>query len=92
MQERSESRQTYFVICLILLGLTFLTWRAALVNLGEWNLVVALCIAFIKASLVALFFMHLRRGEHRPRLALLAGLFWLGLLLILTLSDYLTRT
>lgn len=89
---RETTERTYLGICVILLGLTFLTWRAALVDLGQWNLIVALSIAFAKASLVALFFMHLRHGEHRARLALLAGIFWLGLLLMLTLSDYVTRT
>jgi cytochrome c oxidase subunit 4 len=92
MRETTDPRRIYFGICAVLLALTFLTWRAALVDLGRWNLVVAMSIAAAKASLVAYFFMHLRESDRRPRLALLAGLFWLGLLLVLTLSDYLTRT
>jgi len=81
----------YLLICGILLALTFLTWGVALIDLGPWNIVVALTIAFFKATLVALFFMHVRYSPRRTQLVVVAGIFWLGIMILLTMSDYLTR-
>jgi caa(3)-type oxidase subunit IV len=52
---------------------------------------VALAIAGLKALLVAFFFMHLMYTAHRTQLVTGAGLLWLAILLVLTLSDVLTR-
>ncbi|MGD0839627.1 MAG: cytochrome C oxidase subunit IV family protein [Candidatus Acidiferrales bacterium] len=83
--------KTYAVICASLLVLTFLTYRIALVNLGPLNVVVAIVIACVKATLVVLFFMHAAYAPRRTRLVIMAGIFWMLLLLGLTLADYLTR-
>jgi len=83
--------KTYAVICASLLVLTFLTYRIALANLGPLNVVVAIVIACVKATLVVLFFMHAAYAPRRTRLVILAGIFWMLLLLGLTLADYLTR-
>jgi cytochrome c oxidase subunit IV len=83
--------KTYAVICASLLVLTFLTYHIALVNLGPLNVVVAIVIACVKATLVVLFFMHAAYAPRRTRLVILAGIFWMLLLLGLTLADYLTR-
>lgn len=91
MNETIVSRKTYFVIFAALLLLTLTTYGVAFIDLGPGNVVVALAIAVCKALLVALFFMHLR---HSPTLLWVVtggGLFWLGILLALTVSDYLTR-
>lgn len=59
--------------------------------LGPWNLVISMTIAVLKALLVVLFFMHVR---YHPRLVWIwsgVGFYWLGIMLSLTLSDYLTR-
>jgi len=53
--------------------------------------VAALAIAGVKATLVVLFFMHVKYGTRLTKLAVLGGIYWLGILLALTLSDYLTR-
>jgi cytochrome c oxidase subunit 4 len=73
---------------LVLLGVTC---SAAYIPLGTLNVVVGLAIAAIKASLVALLFMNLRRSDALIRLAAAAGFFWLFVLFSLTLSDFLTR-
>ncbi len=91
MSERIVPKKIYFAICAILLVMTLSTYRAALLDLGRWNVVVALAIAFFKAALVALFFMHVRYSPRRTQLVVAAGIFWLGILLFLTMSDYLTR-
>ena len=91
MPEVIVSRKAYILTCMALLVLTLLTWQAARLDLGRWNIVLAMAIAFTKASLVALFFMHQRYATGRSRLALIAGLFWFGILLLLTFADYFTR-
>jgi cytochrome c oxidase subunit 4 len=82
---------TYLAIILTLLTLTALTVGAAYVNLGPFNIVVALAIATAKATLVVLFFMHAKFSPRRTQLVIVAGIFWLAILLFMTLSDYATR-
>jgi len=81
----------YYLVFAALICLTALTTGAALLNLGPWNTVVALAIAVVKASLVVLFFMHVKYSSHLVRLAVAAGFFWLAILIAFTLGDYSTR-
>lgn len=82
----------YFAVFFALLIGTGLTVFAAGLDLGRLNAPVALVIATIKATLVALFFMHVwRASEKLTKLVVVAALFFLLLLLGLTLSDYATR-
>jgi len=82
----------YIMIFVILLVLTGTTVGAAFINLGPLNPVIALGIATTKALLVVLFFMHVKGASERmTKVVILAGLFFLGLLLLLTLADYGTR-
>ena len=75
-----------------LLALTILTVLAAKVNLHAWNPVVALAIASIKAMLVVLFFMHVKgASEKMTKVVIFSGIFFLLLLLGLTMADYGTR-
>jgi cytochrome c oxidase subunit IV len=82
---------TYIIIVLALLFLTGLTAGVAYINLGRFNIVVALAIATLKATLVVLIFMHALYSPKRTRLVILAAIFWLIILLFMTLSDYETR-
>lgn len=91
MTETIVPRKIYYVVFFTLLVLTGVTTLVALIDLGSFNIVVALIIAFFKASLVALFFMHLKYSPHLTWVVASAGLFWLAILLALTLSDILTR-
>jgi cytochrome c oxidase subunit 4 len=77
-----------FVTLLVLLTLTAL---GSSLPLGAGNLVLALGIAAAKTGVVALYFMELRRSETQTRIAACVGLVWLGLFLMLVLTDYLTR-
>jgi len=81
----------YAGIITTLLILTGITVYAAFVDLGRFNIVVALGIATIKATLVVLFFMHAKYVPKRTKLVIMAGIFWLALLLFMTLSDYVSR-
>jgi len=85
------SATPYYVAFAALVVLTLATVGLSFCQLGNWHTVVGLAIATMKAALVALFFMHLLRSQRLTWLALGAGLFWLAILMSLTLSDYLTR-
>ena len=81
----------YLAVFAALLALTAATTAAASHDLGPLNNVVALGIATLKATLVVLFFMHARYGTRLTPLVIAAGLFWLVILIALSLTDYLTR-
>jgi cytochrome c oxidase subunit 4 len=85
-------RRIYYRVYMALLGLLLLTWGLAYLDLGHpWSLIVALTIAIGKALLVVLFFMHVRYGRRLTWVFVGAGIAWMGHILILTMSDYLTR-
>jgi cytochrome c oxidase subunit 4 len=84
--------RTYFVIFGILMLCTALTVQVAFYDLGPLNIVAALAIAVFKAVLVVLFFMHAKYSSRLTWAVILGGVFWLVLLLGLTMSDYLTRS
>jgi cytochrome c oxidase subunit 4 len=83
--------KTYVLIFLALIALTALTTGAAFVDLGRLNTVVALAIAVCKMLLVILFFMHVRYSSNLTKIIVVAGFFWLLILIALTLSDFQTR-
>ena len=85
------SPRIYVTIFLALMVLTAVTVGAAFLDLGPFNTVVALVIACTKMMLVVLYFMHVRYSSRLTWAVIGAGFFWLGLLLLLTLSDYVTR-
>jgi cytochrome c oxidase subunit 4 len=92
MAEHVVSRKIYFVIFGTLLVLTALTVFIANLDLGRWNVIVALSIAVCKATLVVLYFMHVRYSSRLVWVFVSAGLIWLFILFAFTLSDYLTRS
>ena len=65
--------------------------QIAFLDLGALNTVVALAIAVFKATLVVLFFMHVKYSTRLTWAVVLGSVFWLGILLALTMGDYLTR-
>ena len=91
MSEKIVGMKTYAIIFITLVVFTVVTYRVALIDLGIFNTVVALIIAGTKATLVALFFMHARWSPRLIRLVIGGSLFWLFILLALTLSDYIAR-
>jgi cytochrome c oxidase subunit 4 len=91
MSEQLTPTRTYYGVFAILIGLTLVTVFASFLELGAWHTTVGVLIGVVKASLVGLFFMHLLHSSRASWLAVLAGLFWLCILMALTLSDYLSR-
>ena len=80
----------YWVFAALIVG-TVLTYGAALVDLGALNNVVMLTIACTKATLVILFFMHVRWSTRLTWVVAASGFFWLLILFSIGMSDYLTR-
>lgn len=91
MAEHVSSPRLYVMVFAALMVLTVLTVWVAYFDFGVLNDVVALTIAMTKALLVVLFFMHVKYSTRLTAITAVAGLIWLGILIGLTLNDYLTR-
>ena len=91
MSEHITSVRVYIVVFLALMVGTALTVAVAFVDLGVFNDLLALTIAVAKATLVVLFFMHVKNSSRMTKISVMAGFLWLAILFALTLSDYFTR-
>ncbi|HTR81742.1 MAG TPA: cytochrome C oxidase subunit IV family protein [Bacteroidota bacterium] len=85
------SIRLYFRIGIILMLLLALTISVAYIDLGPYNIVIALLIAAVKATLVGYFFMHIRTSPRLVWTFAIGGFFWLFILFALTFSDFLSR-
>ena len=83
--------RVYFAIFLALMVLTAVTVIVAFIDLGAMSDVVAMAIAFSKATLVILYFMHVRYSEGLVGLSVVAGIAFLAIFVFFTMSDYMTR-
>jgi cytochrome c oxidase subunit IV len=89
---KSSPLKTYFAVWGALLFGTWLTYRVAQIDLAPWNAPIALIIATTKALLVALFFMHLKgASEKLLKLVVISTIFFLFILMALSMADYATR-
>ena len=91
MSQHVVSPRIYFAVFTSLMLFTALTVWAAFQDLGPFNLVVALGIATLKATLVVLYFMHVRYNPKLIWLVIGLAVAWFGVFLVVTLSDYLSR-
>ncbi|HFB52349.1 MAG TPA: caa(3)-type oxidase subunit IV [Anaerolineae bacterium] len=83
--------KTYFIVYLSLMVLLVVTVAVAFNNFGPFNLSIAMGVAVVKTVLIVLYFMHMK---YSPKLIWLyagAGFFWLFMLILLTMGDYLSR-
>jgi cytochrome c oxidase subunit 4 len=92
MSDHIVSVKTYFLVFAALMVLTALTVWVAFMDLGFLNTLVALGIAIVKATLVVLIFMHVRYGSRLTWVFAISGFFWLLILLVFVMSDYLSRS
>ena len=90
-QEHVVPYTVYLAVFGALMVLTAMTVAVAFYDLGNLNVAVALTVAVIKATLVVLFFMHVKYASIITKLVVISSLVWLGFLFFITLSDYLTR-
>lgn len=91
MSQHVIPQKVYYLVFVTLILLTLVTVDVAFYNLGFLSLPIALGIATVKATIVAMYFMHLR---YNPKLTWLfagAGLLWLFIMFVLTIADYVTR-
>ena len=91
MSEHIVSRGIYYSVFAALIVMTTITVLVARIDLGPLNAVVALAIAVFKAMLVVLFFMHVRYSSSLTRVVVASGVFWLLIMILFMMSDYLTR-
>ena len=91
METATHPARIYWRNCAALMLLLALTWIIGYINLGMFNVVIALAIAIIKGLLVALFFMHIKDSSRLLHLGMCVGVVWLLIMLSLTLTDYFTR-
>lgn len=92
MSEHIVPVKVYLVIFLALMVGTAITVVAAFYNFpGQLNTIIALTIASVKATLVVLYFMHVRYSSRLIWVIVASALFWLALLFAFTFSDYLSR-
>jgi cytochrome c oxidase subunit IV len=93
MSDHGPSLKTYVAVFVALLVLTMVTYSAAFMDFGSQylNVLVALGIAVTKATLVVLFFMHVKYSERLVWIFVAGGFLWLGLMIVGTLHDYWTR-
>jgi cytochrome c oxidase subunit 4 len=85
-------KRVYFLVFFALIVLTWVTAIVSTIDLGALNIYVALSIAIFKASLVVLFFMHVKYGTRLTKMIVMCGLYWLLLLLFIAMADLWTRT
>jgi len=83
--------RTYVAIFCALMVLTALTVWVAFQDFGALNTILALGIACFKATLVVLWFMHVKYATNLTRLVVAGSIFWFFILVAFTLSDYWTR-
>jgi cytochrome c oxidase subunit IV len=83
--------RNYFVVFGTLMVLTSITVAAAFTNLGSLNFPIAIAIAITKATVVVLFFMHVKYSSKLTKFVVASSIFFLMCLFGLTFTDYLSR-
>ena len=91
MAEHIVEKKTYYAVFAGLIAFLAATIGIAYIHLGKLNVVAALTIAFIKAWLIILYFMHVRYSSRLLWIFVGAGFFWLAILFALSFADFLTR-
>lgn len=93
MPSRSVSIRTSYIVALLLIALTLITVGISFVKLdSKWHVLAGLSIGVIKAALVALFFMQAIVSPRLTWIVIVAAVFWMGILVSLTFTDYITRS
>jgi cytochrome c oxidase subunit 4 len=91
MSSHIAPKSLYYTIFAALMACTALTVWVAFIDLGALNTPLALTIAVFKATLVVLFFMHVKYSPRLTWLVVIGSILWLSILLVMTFGDYLTR-
>jgi cytochrome c oxidase subunit 4 len=87
----AAAKKGYTLIFVLLVALVLCAAGVSLMNFGGGRVYANLIIAGVQAALLAYFFMHLKESDQLTWLVAGAGLFWVGILFLLLLTDYVTR-
>lgn len=90
-EHHHPSLGVYFAVFFALLVLTAVTVQVAFIDFGVLNTPIALGIAGFKATLVVLFFMHVKYGSRLTQLFAVSGFLWLAIMFAFMAGDYMTR-
>src|SRR5262245_63449930 len=91
MSEYIVPKSIYYRVFLALMVLLAITIAISYLHLGRLNIFLALTVSVAKMLLIVLYFMHIRYNSRLSWVVASAGVFWLGILFVLVLADYLTR-
>jgi cytochrome c oxidase subunit 4 len=91
MSQAQSSLKAYIVVFGALLAMTALTVAVAYADVGRYGALLAVAIAGFKATLVAIYFMHLRSSSRLLGLYALSGIFLLGILVVIAMGEVLNR-
>ena len=86
-----DNTMTLIIVWVIVLGLSLVSVGLWSLGMGKFSLPIELAIGAVQAGIVAYFFMHLKQGDRVVILTALASVFWMGILFVLFLTDYMTR-
>jgi cytochrome c oxidase subunit 4 len=86
-----DAPATLFIVFALVIGLALANIGLSSLGLGKYALPMQLAIGCVQAGLVAYYFMHLRQGDRVVILTALSSIFWMGILFVLFLADYMTR-
>jgi cytochrome c oxidase subunit 4 len=91
MNANASAARTYILTEVALLGLLALNIAVSYLNVGPLNAIIAGAISAASATLIILNFMHIRHSKPLLWIFVVAGFFWLGIMFVLALSDFMTR-
>lgn len=91
MNEHILEPRIYYRVFAALMALLVVTIGVSFIDMGIFNWVAAVTIAVVKASLVIMYFMHVKYGTHLSWMVATMGVLWFLILVVLTLSEYLAR-
>jgi cytochrome c oxidase subunit IV len=91
MKQHISSIPTNVAIFIALNVLLFATVGAAYLPLGNYHFLIAMALATVKAVLIVMYFMHVKYSHRLTAIICAASFLWLGIMIALTLTDYMTR-
>jgi cytochrome c oxidase subunit IV len=87
-----DNPASLIIVFAAVIGLSFLSVGLSSLGLKKFGLPIQLAIGVVQAGLVGYHFMHLKQGDRVVILTALSSIFWMGILFVLFLTDYMSRS
>jgi cytochrome c oxidase subunit 4 len=87
-----DNPASLWIVYFAVIGLSLASVGLSSLGLKKFGLPLQLAIGAVQAGLVAYHFMHLKQGDRVVILTALASIFWMGILFVLFLTDYMSRS